>query len=252
MSKLTKKAKKTVKKDIECARRASRVTDDTEVKKRKTTANQAKSSAAAESLGIPPKKDLKVGNKLTTLTAEAINKPNQPTAQTAKTVRKQKDKSNTKKTARRRKPHATRPTPKEKIEIGERRELVIDLSAAGCSIRQISKHLKQKGFRHFSPATVFADLEAELEARRQVRLKKTDLLVELELVKIDDWELTVSPSFKTTRDVNIGYFLVTLQNQRDKYLNISKKQKSEIKANEALAKLLGVSVEEIPVETNAK
>lgn len=180
--------------------------------------------------------------------------PAEKTIAKSKTSRsKAKTQKKPAKKTRKRKAHVTRPTPEEELIIKQRQTLVSDLRRAGATIRQISEHLKNKGFEHCSPATVFADLETNLTDINALRLTSTELLVTQELDKIDDWEFTVYSDFKNAsrkvsidERIKIGNFLVALQNQRDKFLAISKTQKSDNNAKDALAALLGRSPEELP------
>lgn len=148
-------------------------------------------------------------------------------------------------------PHVTRPTPEEEIIIGERRELVLDLRKKSASIRQIAKILKTRGFEHCSVATVHADLEAELAERDKRRLKKTDSLVTLELEKIDNWEFSISPYLEQAGvypEIKIAVVnsLIRVQNQRDKFENLTKAQKADNDWKSALAQFLEIDPEEIP------
>lgn len=161
------------------------------------------------------------------------------------------------KTTKKRKPHATRPTSEDKVRIGKRRDLVVDLTTKGLSIRKISTHLKSKGFDEASPTTVFTDLQTELEESASRRSDKIEILRENELNKLDNWEFDLNLQLNKLQThpelvaasgerVKIYNTLIRIQNQRDRFSCISKAQKSEDNAREALAKLLGVSVDELP------
>lgn len=187
-----------------------------------------------------------------------LKKPASPAANKPKTAGKASIKAQNPKKTRQTKPrgsaHVTRPTPEEEIAIADRRDLVLALSRKGTSVRQISRHLKDKGFEHCSPTTVHADLEFMLEDRARHRVTKTELLVEAELDKIDNWEFSISPllerelSLYNNVDAKISVVnaLIRLQNQRDRFLRISKPQKIELSVDEMLARLLELDVEELP------
>ena len=215
-------------------------------KKKAQPAAAAKiNQSQTKSAQIPPKPQ-KQPNKKT-----AAKKKNTPESK-KKSVRKVSAQS--KKPIRKpRKAFVTRPTAAEELVIKERQALVSDLRRTGATIRQISVHLKQKGFKNASPATVFADLEANLADIDAVRLKNTELLVTQELDKIDDWEFSFYADFKNggktlTIDerLRIGNFFVTLQNQRDRLLRISKPQEIRILTDADFAKALGISQEQLP------
>lgn len=155
---------------------------------------------------------------------------------------------------KKRKSYVTRPSTAELIKIEERRNLVVDLSKTGLSIRQISIHLKAKGYEKVSPATICEDLTTALQQLADARVKNTELLVEMELNKLDDWEFQLNldlkqpkPSLSPLDDkLNIIYALLKVQDRRDRFLTLSKREKSKINAREALAKLAGIPIEQIP------
>ncbi len=143
---------------------------------------------------------------------------------------------------------AKRPTPEEKLKILERRILVTDLRRSGASIRQIAKHLD------CSTGTVFSDLEAGLALLDETLVKNTELLAAAELDRIDDWEFTIYPKFKGTKgytptieelDRLLGK-LIALQNQRDKYLRVTKPKEIKLTTKAELARALGLDEEELP------
>ncbi len=69
-----------------------------------------------------------------------------------------------------------------KIPAAARREKTLELRAKGKSIRAIAKELK------VSKSQVQRDLEAELKAAAEDRRKIAELLIDLELTKLDELE----------------------------------------------------------------
>lgn len=144
----------------------------------------------------------------------------------------------------------------EGIKIGDRRALVLEYRRMGASIRQISTLIKDRGYKEYSPATIHEDLKVELDAARATRLEKAEHLIEMELAKLEDYELHIYPLFKkqyTAEDTaRLLDSLLKLQNQRDKFLSISKREKSKVNAREALAKLMGVDPDRLPKSDEQK
>ena len=73
-------------------------------------------------------------------------------------------------------------TAPAKIPAAARREKALELRAKGRSIRSIAKELK------VSKSQVQRDLEAELKAAAEDRRKIAELLIDLELTKLDELE----------------------------------------------------------------
>ena len=73
-------------------------------------------------------------------------------------------------------------TAPPKIPAAARREKTLELRAKGKSIRAIAKELK------VSKSQVQRDLEAELKAAAEDRRKIAELLIDLELTKLDELE----------------------------------------------------------------
>ncbi len=146
-----------------------------------------------------------------------------------------------------------RPNLAEQAKIGERRALVLDLAKTGLSFRQISAHLISKGYKA-SPTTISDDLNAVLKELAEVRVQKTELLVEMELEKLDDWEFQLNLELKSNKPslhpledkINTIVTLLKVQDRRDRFLTLSKREKSKIDTREALAKLIGVPTERLP------
>lgn len=169
---------------------------------------------------------------------------------TAKTAKKP--------TKRKRKSHVTRPTKAEQLKISQRRELVGALAETGLSIRLMSKHLISQGFKEASPATVHSDLAEELKESAGRRVQNADHLAELEIRKVDKWEYQLNMLIQKLNEgeiyskdiiedkVKIIMALHKNQNQRDRFQQISKREKSKTSAREALAKLMGVDPEQLP------
>jgi outer membrane PBP1 activator LpoA protein len=73
-------------------------------------------------------------------------------------------------------------TAPAKVPAAARREKALELRAKGRSIRSIAKELK------VSKSQVQRDLEAELKAAAEDRRKIAELLIDLELTKLDELE----------------------------------------------------------------
>ena len=135
---------------------------------------------------------------------------------------------------------------KKQLEMLERQNEVLDLFMSGLSVRAISAYQTSQGVSGSSVGNVFADIEAALKnARQNLRLKAENLL-ELELKRLDKMSTAVY-----TRAIRKGHpsdieSMLSIMRQRDKYLQISKSEKTKNSAAEALAKLLGKSPEEFP------
>jgi len=147
-----------------------------------------------------------------------------------------------------RKPHATRPTEAELLIIEERRALVLDLRKARTSIRQISDHLRQKGYEHYSPATVHADLAAELAELRERQQNSVEDIVTLELETLDALQFCLWANTIRKGDTFGVYAILAIMERRAKLLGLDKQKPLEIDFKEGLAKLFGCSPEELPDE----
>lgn len=159
---------------------------------------------------------------------------------------------------KKRKSYVTRPTAQEKAEIAQRRKLAIQLSLSGASIRQISSQLIASGIKSASPATICADLQEIFKEASKEVISDGSTLIQIELEKINNWEVQLNVLLQEltqgkmfTKDkvediTKIINTLKTVQNQRDRFLALSKREKSKIDAREALAKLMGVNPEQLP------
>jgi hypothetical protein len=151
-----------------------------------------------------------------------------------------------------------RDTSAEHLKILERQNLVLDLTIGGASRRQISAHLKSKGY-DASVGTVQTDLVNALEELHETKLLKTHHWVELEINRINQmwfavWTTFIQPPvlMDVYQRIAIGYLLIALQNKRDKYLGLSKAQKIKIEVDprDLLAKLTGKKPENFPAPVN--
>ena len=106
-------------------------------------------------------------------------------------------------------------------------------------------------------AKVVADRDAvrALPVLRLWRLvAQDDLLVDLELEKLDSWEFALSPlldrdlSVYNAIDAKVSLVntLIRLQNQRDRFLNLSKREQADNNWKNALAQFAGINPEDLP------
>ena len=147
----------------------------------------------------------------------------------------------------RRKPHARRPTAKEALRIAQRQELVVDLYNSGATFRQIAIHLKEKGIdKGASKTTVHRDFVACLDRTVDATDLSTKQLRKVAVERLDKLFFTFNTKAVQEKDVQAGHLVLKVERERDRYLNISKAQQSEIQANQLLADLLGIDVNQLP------
>lgn len=140
--------------------------------------------------------------------------------------------------------HATRPTAAEKAKILERQTLTYHLRKH-YSVRKVVEHLKSKGIET-SVGTVQRDWEATLKMRREELEHNVTDWITLELDSLQDAQAQVEIRIRKFGKAEDVKALIAIQQQRDRYLNLSKAQQSENNVRSNLAALLGVPVEELP------
>jgi hypothetical protein len=184
-------------------------------------------------------------------------KPRTATKASAPTPRAKKEKPVDDKRGK----HAKRPTAAEKILIEERRQFVWELFRRRVNVIKITQHLMEKkvhiGFRELTAKvneagykacvqTVYADIQYMLEERRKRLAIDNDTQFMIDLDRLDDLQAAVaSRAEKHGKKEDIAAELA-IMDRRDRYLGISKAQRSENNARNALAELLGVDPEQIP------
>lgn len=162
-----------------------------------------------------------------------------------------------------RKAHVTRPTVKEEFLIGQRRLRVLELKISGASVRRISALLQSEGFKHCSPATVQSDLDAMLDKISDEESLGAERWRTLMIERNEDQFFRVKSSMITEVSVKNPANNETVTERRmvsdpekenvlirnltflDKLVGASKAEQSKNRANEALAKLIGVSPDEL-------
>lgn len=177
----------------------------------------------------------------------------------AKTA-KPKDTAPPKKT-RKKRAHATRPTPAEIPLIIQRQNLVWDLRGAKVSFRQIVRHLEtltdqKTGKPKFakigvSLTTVFEDYSGLLDLQYKNQQLTVEQYVEAEINTLDGVEFEAQRNYQKSGGKEYGDLIVTCVKERAKLRNLYKPRKIEIDARGALARLLGISVEELPADDSA-
>jgi hypothetical protein len=144
---------------------------------------------------------------------------------------------------------ANRPTTQEKAQIVDRRILVFELVKSGVSYRKISEHLKEKKIKGHSIATISDDFNEELANRRDHILGRNveDYLVLALETSFDMLSSVVSRARKFGKKEDVDT-VRNLWKDIDRYVQFSKAQKSELNANDALAKLLGIEPGDLPAD----
>lgn len=150
-----------------------------------------------------------------------------------------------------RKPHATRPTPREMAEIENRRFLVWDLYKAGANFRQISEHLKAKGIKGTSLGSVFADVQYCLSLQHTSLSLSVQDHIENEIAVINDVQFNFYPMMQNTNylfDVraDAAGLVLNCVKERAKLRNLYKAKEIKLNVDDELARLLGISPEELP------
>jgi hypothetical protein len=157
-----------------------------------------------------------------------------------------------------RKPHQTRPTPEEEIAIMDRRYFIWDLYKAGVSFRQIQEHLKSKGYEGTSLGTIHADLQIVLNMQHEDLGLSVKQHIENEVAIIND----VHTPFYTILKRNgsnttyieqteiAGKMVLQARDRIIKLRNLHKPPKVELNVDEELARLIGISVEELPEDVD--
>lgn len=151
-----------------------------------------------------------------------------------------------KKSKRKRKSHATRPTAQEEIEILERQELVYELRKTGVSFRKIAKHLSDKGVKNASTTTVHRDFTEYLDKKREAIAIGVSDMVDMAVENLEELQMAILPRARKygKKDDILAY--IALDKRRDEYLSLSKAQQSENNVRSNLAKLLGIAPEDLP------
>ena len=91
----------------------------------------------------------------------------QAKAEAAKNLWRRRLKFPSRQNLKTKKPHVTRPTPEEEIQIIDRQDLVWELHIAGYTVRKISEHLKSKNIENASVGTVYNDIQHMLSLQYQ-------------------------------------------------------------------------------------
>ena len=156
-----------------------------------------------------------------------------------------------KKTKPKKKPHETRPTAREAVEIEARRYLVWDLYKAGASYRQISEHLKSKQIKGASIGSVFADLQYCLALQHDDLELSVREHIENEIAVINDVQFNFYPLMQNSKfefDLRAEAAGVVLScvKERAKLRNLYKAKEVKLNVDDELARLLGLNPEELP------
>jgi outer membrane protein TolC len=105
--------------------------------------------------------------------------------------------------------------------IAERRVKALDLRKAGATYRQIAKQCE------VSVETAWGDVQAELRALRTLAQADAEELRELELRRLDDWTLSLTPRVREG-DPRAAVALVRMQERRAKYTGIDAPERREV------------------------
>ncbi len=202
----------------------------------------------------PPKKPGKITKKITEAAAKRLPDPktlgnkSKPAPDKPAPVPRKK---------RERKAHATRPTPEEEVKINERRFLVWDLYKAGASYRAISEHLKAKGEKHHSVGTVHSDLQFCLNLQHnELELDVKDH-IENEVAVLRDVRLNFFPVMKDPKmpydiRLNAGTMVINTVKEIARLRNLYKPLKMMLSPDDELAKILGISPDQLPDVDNTE
>lgn len=224
---------------------------------RQVKSGPAKLKKAAEKEQLPAKERRKPASKSVDPEKKLIAKPRKKaTKQPVKTPKEAKpetkpatsDRKITK--SKQRKPHATRPTAREKLEIAKRQELVVELFEGGASFRQIGEHLILNGHKRTSKSTVERDLKDCLDRTIDATDLNTKHIRKIQVSRLTKLFLTFNQEALKKKDPKAGELALKYIKELDRYLNASKAQQSENDARAGLARLLGVNPEELPDDRN--
>lgn len=130
-------------------------------------------------------------------------------------------------------------------KIRERRDLAWNYRLSGASLRFIARLLTEKGYQ-CSHETVREDLEIIIAEKRQ-SVGSLDDLVLIEAETLNAMQLPFwSKAMKG--DVNAGWLVLAISKDRREMLGYDKPKKVDVKvdARETLAKMLGVTPENLP------
>lgn len=227
----------------------------------------------------PAKTPAKSSAKASAKKTPAAKKPAEkiaakPAAKTAPPA-KEKPSRKTRSARVQRRPHVTRPTPEEELAILERREYVLSLRKAKVSFRQIAAACEAKGYKGSSPASVFADYQYMLNLQYEDEALTAQHYVQEEINVLDDVHQTFYTDMKRRLRNDDGYIeyedskgrprrrrattvdpddlrikaasiVITCVRERAKLRNLYKAPTVKINVDDELAKLLGISTEELP------
>lgn len=135
-----------------------------------------------------------------------------------------------------------------KLFAAERRVKVLELRKSGASIRAIATHLKEQGYHDkASPATVHKDLKDALKNLKEKEIVEAEEMRQIEIERLDAlWLAHWSLGLKG--NVGNSWVLLAIAERRAHLLGLDAPKKVDLKVNprELLAKLLGVSPEQLP------
>ena len=109
---------------------------------------------------------------------------------------------------------------REAAVIAERRVRALQYRLAGASYRKIAKELQ------VSVETAWSDVQAELRALREIAVHDAEELRELEMQRLDEWTLNLTPKARDGDPRAIGT-LVRIQERRAKLTGLDAPDKVE-------------------------
>ena len=152
-----------------------------------------------------------------------------------------------------REPHQTRPTPAEENAEIERRFAVWDYFKNGVSQRSISKHLEERGFKRHSLGTVHSDVQWCLDYQTNALGLSIEQWRANELAVLQDIRFTYMSLMKRTGfnvlqedKTDAAKIVLATHDKLCKLLNLHKEPKVMLGMDDELAKLLGISPDQLP------
>lgn len=140
----------------------------------------------------------------------------------------------------------------EKARIISRRHLVFELKKAGASYRQISEHLKAKNIEGASVGQVHADYQFMLREASENLALSVEEYIEAEISLLDEIQFSFYQDIKRDSNLNLpdrkdaAGVIIQCIRERAKLRNLYKPVKIQLDTDDELAKLLGISKEELP------